>query len=134
MTYFALSLASAGIKANQVDGRMAGEGFSPPQIYWVKESFYAETTAYTKIETCPNKKCVAADGTMPEKLRTIACPRRYEFATKIRIDGREYRCNDRTRSDLNGRFDIYFGDTKDDYERAIKYGKQTKIIEIIKPL
>jgi len=93
--------------------------------------FYAETTEYTKIETCPNHQCHTADGRIPEKDKVAACPRRLRLGTRLLVADQEYTCTDRTANRFDGRFDLYHGATETDYEEAIKYGKQVKEITIL---
>lgn len=54
---------------------------------------------------------------------TLACPTRYEFGTKVTIQGKEYRCEDRmaARYREGNFFDIWFPHT----ETAIHFGRQT---------
>jgi 3D (Asp-Asp-Asp) domain-containing protein len=56
----------------------------------------------------------------------IACPTRYEFGTKIEIDGRVYTCEDRMGARFRGGnyFDIWFASTKE----AEAYG--LKVLEV----
>ncbi len=94
------------------------------------EKITAIVGAYTKIETCPGRACVTARGTAPLAGRTIACPRRYPFGAIVLVGSVGYICEDRTARRFDGRFDIYFGDTEADYERAIEWGIPEKEITI----
>lgn len=91
--------------------------------------YNAKITAYTKKETCPDRKCIMANG-KEAYIGAIACPRRIKLGTRAIIDGIEYICSDRTSLKYDGRFDIWFGETEEDYQRALKFGKQIKEVII----
>lgn len=99
------------------------------------EIITADVTQYTKLETCPHHQCQTASGRYIDANDTdvIACPRRFKLGSRVIIDGKEYICEDRTARwvDNLGRFDIWAGD---DYNGAIKWGVQRKIIIIYENL
>jgi 3D (Asp-Asp-Asp) domain-containing protein len=86
----------------------------------------AYVTAYTPLETCPNGTCIMASG-KDVYVGAIACPRMYEFGTKVLIDEDVYTCEDRTHYRFDGRFDIFM----EEYADALNWGKQYKEITII---
>lgn len=90
----------------------------------------AETTRYSKWETCWNRECITASGTIATAGRTIACPRSIKHGTIVEIEGHRYTCEDRTSKKYDGRFDIYQGDTEADYYEALRIGKKRLTIKI----
>lgn len=60
----------------------------------------------------------------------IACPSKYKFGTRIKIDNEIFKCNDRMnkRYREKNNFDIW----SESKEEALKFGRQTKIIQILK--
>ena len=93
------------------------------------EVITADVTNYSKVETCPNTQCVTASGRKITNADTdvIACPRRLKFGTTIILDGKEYKCEDRTAKRYNGRFDVWVGN---DYQRAMQWGIKSKVLII----
>lgn len=90
--------------------------------------WYAKSSAYTSYETCPDGNCIMANG---EKAYwgAVACPREIELGTEILIDGMEFTCADYTAKKFDGRFDIFYGYTKEAHEKALQYGiKNSEII------
>ena len=96
---------------------------------------YATISQYSKVETCPTTVCITASGTTPARHRTVACPRYLKLGTRVAIAGQEYICEDRTAytnyqgRKVEGRFDIYAGDTQRDYEAALRFG--VKELEVV---
>jgi len=88
----------------------------------------AIVTAYSKYETCPNRECITASGTVATVGTTVACPREIPFYTKVIINGNEYTCHDRTHIRYNGRYDLFVGS----YQEAIDFGKRRLEVKIIK--
>jgi tartrate dehydratase beta subunit/fumarate hydratase class I family protein len=62
----------------------------------------------------------------------VACPRDWKLGTKVMIDGVEYTCEDRYNKDLSDRIDIFQGYGIQSHEVAVNYGKQVKLVYIIK--
>lgn len=92
------------------------------------KTVYATVTKYSKIETCPRRRCITAMGTTATPNRTAACPRSHPFGTKIRVGGKDYICEDRTHIRFDGRFDLYEGDDREAYDRALQWGvKKTEV-------
>lgn len=104
-------------------GHLGASRRNIPDIQKKTRTVKAWVTAFTKHETCPNRKCITASGT--EAGRYIAaCPRAIPFGTKIRIGEERFICGDRLHPRFDSRFDIWFGETKADYEAAKRFGKQ----------
>lgn len=61
--------------------------------------------------------------------QTAACPEWLEFGTKIRVDGKDYVCEDRM--NLRYRRSNHFDLAVMDYDEAIRLGRQNKVIEIV---
>lgn len=90
----------------------------------------AITSKYTAVETCPNTECVTASGDKPIAGITIACPREIALGTDVEIQGKMYKCQDRTALKHNGRYDIFEGYTVEDWQNAKEYGLQQHLIKI----
>ena len=95
------------------------------------QSIYAPISKFTKQETCPNRPCVTASGQIATRNRTVACPRHIPLGTKVSIEQRVYICEDRTHYRFDGRWDIYVGDTKIDFQEALKWGVKVLPITIL---
>lgn len=80
----------------------------------------AIVTAYVLHGTMANGK--------PVHLGAIACPRKYELGTRVKIQGVIYTCEDRTSRRYDGRWDIWM----EDYRDAINFGKRKLKITICK--
>lgn len=109
---------------------------SKPVIYTkLAEPAYIETmaeiTAYSEIDSCHYENCVMANG-KPAEVGYIACPREIALETKIEALGEVYICGDRTAKHYNGRYDIFKGYGKEAHKEALEFGRQYKIIKIIK--
>jgi len=61
----------------------------------------------------------------------IACPRDWKLGQKVEIDGQIYTCEDRYAKRLSRRIDIFMGYKQESYEKAKKYGNQTKTVYLI---
>lgn len=86
----------------------------------------ATVTAYSKTETCPDRRCITASGTFATPGTTVACPRSIKLRTKVEIDGHVYTCLDRTAVKFDGRFDIFMNS----YQDAVDFGKQQLTVKI----
>lgn len=85
-------------------------------------------TAYTaSVDECGKADGITASGTLCQQRRTIACDH-LPFGTKVKIDGHIYTVEDRFGGGYTDRIDIYM-ETK---EEAFRFGRQPKIIEIVK--
>ncbi|TXH15208.1 MAG: hypothetical protein E6R03_07555 [Hyphomicrobiaceae bacterium] len=76
----------------------------------------------------PNAKGIAANGRPPVEGKTVAGPRSIPLGTKVRIAGHIYTVTDRTARRFDGRWDIFIAD----HRRALKFGRRTNNVEIIK--
>lgn len=91
---------------------------------------YMTVTAYTGVESCQNSGCLMANG-QRAYVGAAACPRRMKFGSKVTIAGLgTYSCADRTATWVDGRVDLFFGYTESDYQRAIQFGKQVKLVTL----
>jgi len=94
-----------------------------------KEKINAEVSAYTaSIEETDSTPTITASGTTTTKNRTIACPSRYEFGTKVRVKGKQYICEDR----MNKRYrhGNYFDIFLEEKEDAFEFGRQQLTVYI----
>lgn len=94
----------------------------------VEQVIEANVTAYTAIETCAHSSCIMANG-KKAYVGAAACPRKYAFNTRFKIDGVGiFTCADRTAKKYDRRFDLFFGYEQSDYQRALNFGiKKSKI-------
>lgn len=92
----------------------------------------ATVTAYSARETCPGGDadyCITASGSKPRAGRSVACPRRVPFGTRVQIQGQGFLlCEDRTALRFDGRYDIYM----DDYEEAKRFGRRRLEVGVIR--
>lgn len=92
-------------------------------------TFYAQISAYTAVETC-GSTCTMSNG-QEAYYGSIACPRRLALGTTVNIEGLGvFVCADRTAQWVDGRFDVFFGYTQEDYQRAKQWGVQTRLVTI----
>lgn len=91
----------------------------------------ADVTRYSEKDSCHYVDCLTAAGIPPTE-QTIACPRKYPLYTSVRINGKDYICHDRTALRYDGRWDIWTGYGEGSYQEAIKFGKKSLAIQIIK--
>lgn len=91
--------------------------------------YLSTVTAYSSYETCPSGYCITASR-KNAYIGSLACPRSIELGTKVCIDEVEYTCEDRTALKYNGRFDLWMGHGKQNWKRALKFGKQQKEVTI----
>jgi len=90
---------------------------------------------YSRKDSCHNPKdgkCLTAIGRDTKEGQTIACPRSLKLGTKVQINGHVYTCEDRYANFVQQRH----GDTYDifveDQPTAIKFGRQTLTVAILK--
>jgi len=90
-------------------------------------SFTAEVTAYSSSpdETWGDPFITASGREVFEGL--VACPRRFPFGTRFRIDSRIYTCWDRLHTRFDHRFDIW----KSSKAEALQFGRQVLVIEAL---
>lgn len=88
----------------------------------------AEVTSYnSEPGQTDDTPFITASGTHVH-IGTIACPYVYEFGTVVRIDGKEYVCEDRMNRKYPDRFDIWLADK----EESIAWGIKTMRVFIKK--
>lgn len=93
--------------------------------------FTAPVTAYTGVESCHNPNCAMASGKRAY-VGAVACPRSIPLGTRVEIGSLgTYICEDRTATYVDGRYDIFFGYTQEDYYAALEFGKQYMTITIL---
>lgn len=99
------------------------------------ETVKATITWYSRKDSCHNpvikagkKLCLTAIGRDTVEGRTVACPRNIKLGTRIRIQGQEYICEDRTAEWVQRRngptFDIF-------HEQNPGWGKMAVQVEIL---
>jgi 3D (Asp-Asp-Asp) domain-containing protein len=59
----------------------------------------------------------------------VACPRRYPLGTRVRIDGRTYKCEDRLSLKYDNRFDIWTPSRR----AALAFGKHRMQVTVLYP-
>jgi 3D (Asp-Asp-Asp) domain-containing protein len=94
-----------------------------------------EVTAYTAGTESTGKRPgdagygITASGEPVQEGRTIACPPRMAFGTRLEIEGVGERvCTDRGGAIKEGRLDVYIAEL----EEALAFGRQTVEVRIIK--
>lgn len=81
----------------------------------------SDVTMYSGVESCNDKNCTMASG-KSAYTGAVACPRKYELGTKVKIGDSIYTCEDRTAVRYDGRFDIFAGYDTKAHEKAIQWG------------
>lgn len=61
----------------------------------------------------------------------IACPRNIKLNTRVAIDGDLFICEDRTNIKYNGRYDIFMGYGEEAHKKAINYGIQKRVVQVL---
>ena len=98
-----------------------------PHEELAKIEFWAVITAYSPVpEQTDEDPTIMASGKEVYE-NAIACPRWLEFGSRVKIDGKIYTCEDRTHPRLDGIFDILMFNN----QKAIEFGRQKKLVEII---
>ncbi len=87
-------------------------------------------TAYNTVPgQTDDTPCIAASGkNICGRSDVVACPKKYKFGTKFKIEGKIYVCEDRTAAKYGERIDISFGK---DVAGAKEWGKQVLEVEIL---
>lgn len=76
--------------------------------YEPKEKIRAYVTGYNSHPSqTSGDPCVGAGGYICGRTDVVACPRRYELGTKVKINGKEYECLDRLSRKYDARFDLF---------------------------
>lgn len=94
-----------------------------------KGKFTINASAYTAAaDECGKSDGITASGVKVKEKRTIACPPRFPFGTKLKIDGYgTYTCEDRGGAIKGNHIDIYMT-TK---AQAFSFGRRNLLAEIV---
>lgn len=94
-----------------------------------KGDFVMNASAYTAAaDECGKSDGITASGNKVAEGRTIACPKGYEFGTKIQIDGMgTYICEDRGGAIKGNHFDIFMQTKK----QAFSFGRKNLLARVI---
>ena len=131
LTELALVLGLLG-QAGAVSDTLAAKAASGGD-FGAKTAILAEVTAYSNIENggCDDPDCIMASG-KKAYIGAVACPRSIELSTTVIIDGTPFMCEDRTSKKFDGRFDIFMGYGKENYKKAIQFGRQEKQVQVLR--
>jgi 3D (Asp-Asp-Asp) domain-containing protein len=92
------------------------------------KTIQATVTAYNSTkEQTDNSPCIGAAGQICGVPNVVACPRRYELGTVVKIMEKNYTCLDRLSRRYDNRFDIFFDN---DVDGALVWGVQTLEVTI----
>lgn len=104
----------------------------PLTVEEVKESFYADISAYSELDSCHYPGCPTASGARPSE-KTVACPRRFKLGTAVEIEGvGRRRCEDRLSTRYDNRFDLWQGWGQEGYDKAINWGVKRLKVTVLK--
>lgn len=84
-------------------------------------------TMYSSLETCDHN-CVMADGQKAHE-GSAACPRDWSLGTKIKIQNKEFTCEDRTNIKYDGRVDVWAGYGSIAHQVAVNWGIKYLVVE-----
>lgn len=101
-----------------------------PKVLIEGKQIQAVVTGYSAIESCTYENCIMASG-KPAYKGAVACPRSIPLGTKVEILGKEFTCEDRTHPRYDGRFDIFYGYTQLDHDRAWRAGIKTTTVTFL---
>jgi len=104
--------------------------YSPNISYYpqIKYRILASVSGYSKKETCPYGECITASGQIASK-HLIACPYWIPLGSRVEIEGvGNFTCGDRTAKYIQERFGPTFDIWFYEYEDAIKFGRQQKLV------
>lgn len=89
--------------------------------------FTAYTASTNETDSTPN---INASGTTP-KDGSIACPVKYAFGVRIKVEGKIYTCDDRMnkRYQNKNNFDLFIPEKS----KALKYGRKMLTFEVLPP-
>ena len=96
---------------------------SRPALAKARGRIQATVTAYTS-----SRHSITASGRRVFE-GVVACPRKYPFGTRFRIEGRVYDCEDRLNRRFADRFDLW----KPTKAEARAFGKRKLVIALLKP-
>lgn len=83
---------------NRLNAQRPLKEIKPEPRYVVKATFTAYNTAYSRLDSCHNKRgneCLTAIGRDTKEGTTVACPRNLKLGTLVRLNGHIYTCEDR---------------------------------------
>ncbi len=119
------NLENGGLTCGIANGEFKKAQYVEP----IPEKFTINASAYTaSADECGKSDGITASGNMVKENHTLACPRGYEFGTKIYIEGMgTYVCEDRGGAIKGNHFDIYM-ETK---QEAFAFGRRNLIAYVI---
>lgn len=122
-TYF--SIENGGIVSGIATGEYKKAIYTEPE----PEKFTINASAYTAAaDECGKSDGITASGNKVKENHTLACPRGYEFGTKIHIEGMgTYVCEDRGGAIKGNKFDIYM-ETKSE---AFAFGRRNLVAYVV---
>jgi 3D (Asp-Asp-Asp) domain-containing protein len=93
------------------------------------DKFVINASAYTaSADECGNSKGITSSGLKVKENRTIACPEKFPFGLKIKIDGMgTFVCEDRGGAIKGNHIDIYMLTKKE----AFQFGRKNLTAEIV---
>jgi len=94
-----------------------------------EEQFVINASAYTaSADECGNSKGITASGLKVKENRTIACPQRFPFGLKIKIEGMgTFICEDRGGAIKGNKIDIYMLTKKE----AKAFGRRNLVAQVV---
>lgn len=99
-----------------------------------KKSFQASVTKYSRKDSCHNPRgseCLTAIGRDTKAGVTTACPRTIKLGTRVRINGKDFVCEDRTAKWVEDKFGPTFDIFTEDQKEAIVFGRQKLEVTIL---
>ncbi len=120
-----LNIDNGGLSCGIANGEYKKAQYTEP----IPEKFTINTSAYTAAaDECGKSDGITASGNKVKENQTLACPKNYEFGTKIHIEGMgTYICEDRGGAIKDNRFDIYM-ETK---QEAFAFGRRNLIAYVV---
>ena len=120
-----INIENGGLTCGMTNGEFKKAQYVEP----IPEKFTINASAYTAAaDECGKSDGITASGKKVKENRTLACPREYEFGTKIHIEGMgTYICEDRGGAIKGNHFDIYM-ETK---QEAFAFGRRNLTAYVI---
>lgn len=91
----------------------------------------ASVTKYSRLDSCHNKKgaiCLTAVGRDTRQGTTVACPYTLALGTLVEINGKTYRCEDRTARWVQSKFGPTFDIFTENHAEALAFGRKTMTV------
>jgi len=126
---FALPTSGFIYKSGDVEeANIWGQGYLISERHIVSAPVLAKITAYTarEEETDSSPTTTASGQQVREDI--VACPRKYPFGTKFKIEDKVYECQDRMAQKNDEKFDIYFNNLNE----ALSFGVKKLPVEVVK--